>query len=66
MLLFTPEVSYVLIFQWFPFDDQFCKMKFGSWSYDGTKINLVNSSHEIDVSTYQMSGEWDLISKKTP
>ena len=26
---------------WFPFDDQDCDMKFGSWTYDGFKVNLV-------------------------
>ena len=23
---------------WFPFDDQDCKMKFGSWTYNGYKV----------------------------
>ena len=23
---------------WFPFDDQNCDMKFGSWTYDGFKV----------------------------
>ena len=23
---------------WFPFDDQDCEMKFGSWTYDGFKV----------------------------
>ena len=23
---------------WFPFDDQDCDMKFGSWTYDGYKV----------------------------
>ena len=23
---------------WFPFDDQDCEMKFGSWTYDGGKV----------------------------
>ena len=25
---------------WFPFDDQNCDMKFGSWTYDGFKVNF--------------------------
>ena len=25
---------------WFPFDDQECDMKFGSWTYDGFKVDL--------------------------
>lgn len=47
---------------WFPFDDQYCIMKFGSWTYDGSKINLTARSDSVDISTYQPSGEWDLIS----
>lgn len=25
---------------WFPFDDQKCDMKFGSWTYDGFQVQL--------------------------
>jgi hypothetical protein len=25
---------------WFPFDDQDCEMKFGSWTYDGGKVSM--------------------------
>lgn len=38
-------------------------MKFGSWTYDGTKINLTSKADAIDISTYSPSGEWDLIGK---
>lgn len=27
---------------WFPFDDQRCEMKFGSWTYDGFQVNAIN------------------------
>ena len=27
---------------WFPFDDQNCDMKFGSWTYDGFKVNILH------------------------
>ena len=49
--------------RWFPFDDQRCKMKFGSWSYDGTKLNLSTASltNSTDQSIYQPSSEWDLV-----
>ena len=47
--------------QWFPFDDQKCELKFGSWTYDGTKINLTARLSSIDIETYQISGEWDLL-----
>lgn len=26
---------------WFPFDDQHCDMKFGSWTYDGNQVLLL-------------------------
>lgn len=26
---------------WFPFDDQHCDMKFGSWTYDGNQVRNV-------------------------
>jgi len=47
--------------QWFPFDDQRCTMKFGSWTYDGTKINLTAKDDSIDMQTYQSSGEWEIL-----
>jgi len=47
---------------WFPFDDQNCDMKFGSWTYDGFKLDLkLNSDKGGDVTTYVTNGEWDLI-----
>ena len=29
---------------WFPFDDQNCDMKFGSWTYDGFKVKILFSN----------------------
>lgn len=26
---------------WFPFDDQRCEMKFGSWTYDGFQVSFI-------------------------
>ena len=46
---------------WFPFDDQNCTMKFGSWTYDGSKINLTSMYDSIDINTYQLNGEWKLL-----
>ncbi|ESN90492.1 hypothetical protein HELRODRAFT_108613 [Helobdella robusta] len=46
---------------WFPFDDQRCKMKFGSWTYDSSGINLILQNDTGDVSNFIPSGEWDLI-----
>ena len=29
---------------WFPFDDQDCDLKFGSWTYSGWKVRRINPS----------------------
>jgi len=44
----------------FPFDDQTCFLKFGSWTYSGLQLNLINRTSEVDVSNYIPSGEWEL------
>jgi len=50
--------------RWFPFDDQKCKLKFGSWTYDGRSINMTfHSKGAVDLKTYQPSGEWELVGK---
>ncbi|KAK9718869.1 Neurotransmitter-gated ion-channel transmembrane region [Popillia japonica] len=47
---------------WFPFDDQHCDMKFGSWTYDGNQLDLVLKSEEGgDLSDFITNGEWYLI-----
>ena len=52
------------VHRWFPFDEQKCKMKFGSWTYDGSKINLTLLNDGIDMSTYQESGEWKIVGER--
>ncbi|KAJ8359234.1 hypothetical protein SKAU_G00157590 [Synaphobranchus kaupii] len=42
----------------FPFDQQNCKMKFGSWTYDRAKIDLVSMASNVDQMDYWESGEW--------
>ena len=48
---------------WFPFDDQDCDMKFGSWTYDGYKVDLKLKAEAGDLGTYTNNGEWDLLSE---
>ncbi|KAL9968564.1 hypothetical protein ACROYT_G020672 [Oculina patagonica] len=49
---------------YFPFDKQICRMKFGSWTYDGFRLDLVpeSDSCEGDIKKFIRHGEWDLIS----
>ncbi|KAL3290311.1 hypothetical protein HHI36_023655 [Cryptolaemus montrouzieri] len=47
---------------WFPFDDQRCKMKFGSWTYDGLQLDLqLQDDAGGDISSFITNGEWDLL-----
>lgn len=57
--------SCLINIRWFPFDVQSCPLKFGSWTYDGTKIDLKVMGDLKSGSTdgYRKSGEWDLISE---
>uniref|UniRef100_A0A3B1K5R0 Cholinergic receptor nicotinic alpha 2 subunit n=1 Tax=Astyanax mexicanus TaxID=7994 RepID=A0A3B1K5R0_ASTMX len=45
----------------FPFDQQNCKMKFGSWTYDKAKIDLERLETMVDLKDYWESGEWAII-----
>ncbi|XP_012580272.1 PREDICTED: neuronal acetylcholine receptor subunit alpha-2 isoform X2 [Condylura cristata] len=45
----------------FPFDQQNCKMKFGSWTYDKAKIDLEQMEQTVDLKGYWESGEWAIV-----
>ena len=47
--------------RYFPFDQQACTMKFGSWTYDGSLIDLQPGNDDVDLEDYWESGEWDII-----
>ncbi|XP_026863816.2 neuronal acetylcholine receptor subunit alpha-3 isoform X1 [Electrophorus electricus] len=46
---------------YFPFDYQNCTMKFGSWTYDKAKIDLVLIGTTINLKDFWESGEWMII-----
>ncbi|XP_032806208.1 neuronal acetylcholine receptor subunit alpha-3-like [Petromyzon marinus] len=46
---------------YFPFDYQNCTMKFGSWTYDKAKIDLVLVGTKINLKDFWESGEWVII-----
>ncbi|PIO62183.1 Cation transporter family protein, partial [Teladorsagia circumcincta] len=45
----------------FPFDEQRCSLKFGSWTYHGFQVDITNRSGNIDLTNYVPSGEFDLV-----
>lgn len=50
---------------YFPFDIQTCRLKFGSWTYDGGKIDLMDihgTKTGFEWSEYIKSNEWDVVS----
>ncbi|XP_073251624.1 neuronal acetylcholine receptor subunit alpha-2-like [Porites lutea] len=45
--------------RYFPFDEQFCRLKFASWTYSNSSLRLVSEETEI-LQNYTESGEWYL------
>jgi len=57
--------------EYFPFDEQTCVMKFGSWTYDGFQVDLRHKDETkdlpvveigIDLTEFYQSVEWDILS----
>jgi hypothetical protein len=48
---------------WFPFDEQKCTLKFGSWTNHEGLINMTMKDEEADTSTFQNNAEWQLVSQ---
>lgn len=46
---------------YFPFDDQTCTMKLGSWIYDGLQVDVQNRTSGVDLVNYVPNGEWQLL-----
>lgn len=44
----------------FPFDVQYCPLKFGSWAYDGLALDVYNRNPAGDLSTFSKSGEFKI------
>ncbi|CAF4326852.1 unnamed protein product [Rotaria sp. Silwood2] len=62
--------------QYFPFDEQICSLKFGSWTHDGHQVNLshivynnIEMANSLDdyrsqgvfFRNYYQNGEWEII-----
>ena len=49
----------------FPFDEQICEMRFGSWTFDATQVRLVREKPMANLDDYLTSGTWDVIEAPT-
>ncbi|CAD7669023.1 unnamed protein product [Nyctereutes procyonoides] len=46
----------------FPFDVQNCSMKFGSWTYDGSQVDIILEDQDVDKRDFFDNGEWEIVS----
>ncbi|XP_035301653.1 neuronal acetylcholine receptor subunit beta-3 isoform X1 [Cricetulus griseus] len=64
----TPPASYksscTMDVTFFPFDRQNCSMKFGSWTYDGSMVDLILINENVDRKDFFDNGEWEILNAK--
>ncbi|XP_022096176.1 neuronal acetylcholine receptor subunit alpha-3-like [Acanthaster planci] len=53
--------SCLIDISYFPFDEQRCKMKFGTWTYDGSVVDLNPLTQRVERENYRANGEWDIV-----
>ena len=53
------ELGNLGVYNFLP-EKQVCELKFGSWTYDASKIELWNVTAEEDISDFTPNGEWTL------
>ncbi|XP_054569288.1 neuronal acetylcholine receptor subunit alpha-5 [Eptesicus fuscus] len=62
----TPPANYksscTIDVTFFPFDLQNCSMKFGSWTYDGSQVDLLLEGRDVDRRDFFDNGEWEIVS----
>lgn len=46
---------------YFPFDDQRCMLRFGSWIYSGEWLTFSSSLESLELVNYMDNSEWELI-----
>ncbi|PNJ34614.1 CHRNB3 isoform 1 [Pongo abelii] len=67
-VVWTPPASYksscTMDVTFFPFDQQNCSMKFGSWTYDGTMVDLILINENVDRKDFFDNGEWEILNAK--
>ncbi|XP_013406814.1 acetylcholine receptor subunit beta-like 1 isoform X2 [Lingula anatina] len=49
--------------QYFPFDEQECEMRMGSWTFNGDQVGFLwhMNLSEVDFNDYMPSGTWDIL-----
>ncbi|XP_042599704.1 neuronal acetylcholine receptor subunit alpha-5-like isoform X3 [Cyprinus carpio] len=61
----TPPANYksacTIDVTFFPFDLQNCSMKFGSWTYDGSQVDILLEDVHVDKRDYFDNGEWEIV-----
>ena len=53
--------SCVVDVKYFPFDNQKCEIRFGSWSYEKSQMDLLLHEHSFDTSVYMQNPEFHVI-----
>jgi hypothetical protein len=64
MLMVPPAIyksSCTIDVTYFPFDEQHCEMRFGSWTFDASQVKLVREKPMANLDDYLPSGTWDVI-----
>ncbi|CAJ0944557.1 unnamed protein product, partial [Mesorhabditis belari] len=60
LVIWEPPVVYnsmcKIDVQWFPYDEQECELKFGSWTYTGTQLDLLHFTGD-QVEEHEENGE---------
>ncbi|XP_021236958.1 neuronal acetylcholine receptor subunit beta-3 isoform X3 [Numida meleagris] len=68
VVTWTPPASYksscTMDVTFFPFDRQNCSMKFGSWTYDGSMVDLILVDENVDRKDFFDNGEWEILNAK--
>ncbi|XP_010877185.1 neuronal acetylcholine receptor subunit alpha-5 isoform X1 [Esox lucius] len=64
-IIWTPPANYksacIIDVTFFPFDLQNCSMKFGSWTYDGSQVDIFLEDFHVDKRDYFDNGEWEIV-----
>ncbi|KAI4830435.1 hypothetical protein KUCAC02_002065 [Chaenocephalus aceratus] len=64
-ITWTPPANYksacTIDVTFFPFDLQNCSMKFGSWTYDGSQVDITLEDFHVDKRDYFDNGEWEIV-----